>query len=105
MRGTPEQRSHVGQTVTTAQAVSVYSVWLNNVAVNPAEEDNTGPAQGKLATLPRGTPVAIKGMVYYRFPWGVPEYYVCRAARERLSFDVQTTDAEQFLVLPPRRGE
>jgi hypothetical protein len=86
--------------------LSIFTVWDGNIAIDPAREsEDTGPAQRKLATLPKGTSITVKGLVYRRCPWGVPVYYVCRAPQEKLTFDIATFDADKFVNWTAVRDE
>lgn len=106
MYGTPEQRKHLGKTIHTKKDLSIFTLWEGNVAIDPLREHaDTGEAQRKLLTLPQGSLLRITGLTYRRCPWGVPEYYVCRAPRERLTFDMPTWQADEFVDWADTRKE
>lgn len=101
MRGSPEQRAHVGSTVRTKMEISIFTMADGNIAIDPKrEKSDVGSAQRKIMTLPSDTLLTVKGLVYRRCPWGVPEYYVCRAPAERIKFDILNRDSEKFLGWP-----
>jgi hypothetical protein len=96
MRGTPEQRKHIGAIIPTGKEFVIYTLWEGKVAIEPgAESREIGLAQRKVGTVPKGTFLTVKGLVIRNCPWGSPEYYVCRAPQQKITFDLQTTHADQ----------
>ena len=101
MRGTPELRARVGSTVRTKMEISIFTMADGKIAIDPKrEESDVGAAQRKIMTLPKDTLLTVKGLVYRRCPWGLLQYYVCRAPAERIKFDIQIGNSEKFLGWP-----
>jgi hypothetical protein len=96
--GTAADRKYLGKTATTRQAIDVYTLLDGKVAIDPARaKQDVGDAQRKVASLPKGTLVSVRGMIRRITPWNTPPAFVCRAPQQRVTFDVYGDDTYRFL--------
>jgi hypothetical protein len=96
-RGTPAEQKLVGTTGLAKKDFAVYTCLDGNVAIAPEKRWDVGSAQRKPGTVPKGSVVKFRRMVFRILPWRNTDYYVCRAPQQKLTFDMGAFEADSFV--------